>query len=272
MIRARPLALALGLAASCTEVVSLTRAVDATIDADATNACEQPSQEHQLRSWSFGDAARCLPSALGERACRLVVTIPAGETAATWCTAALGREAIFGSARACSVRPTPSFVASAPFSPGEHGFYLDALHCATLTDEPGGWRAGLDARLECILVRLSDEASLATPCAQAPIGTACGVGAPPPCLFGDAGAGCDTAPRTLLRSTSHECMSRICIAPERAPSSVVGECSCRCALAEGAAPTDAQLCACPTGYACTLALEHPGLSADVRGRYCAPAR
>lgn len=274
MSRPLPLALTLALAASCTEVVSLTRAVDSAADADtdATSACAQPPQEHQLQAWSLRDATRCLPAGVGGRACRLVVTIPASETAATWCTAARGREPIADAPRACSVRATPSFAAGAAQAPGEHGFYLDALRCATLTDEPGGWRADLDARLECVSVTLSDEAARATPCAREPVGAACGVGAPPPCLFDDADAGCSPTPRTLLRSTAHECMSRICLASERAPTSLVGACSCRCALAANAAPTDGALCACPTGYACTLSLEHPSLSADVRGRYCAPAR
>ena len=56
--------------------------------------------------------------------------------------------------------------------------------CLVLTDEPGGWRAGLRARLECALASVDDGGAPAA-CLRRPLGAACSVGAPSECLLAD---------------------------------------------------------------------------------------
>ncbi len=270
-MRPPPLALALGLAASCVEVISLTRAPDATVSADASSPCPGAPQDNQVWAWTLPETDPCLPSGLRPRACRLVVAVPAGETVEGWCTRARGRYPLPGAASECGVAIAPSYEATGAYAPGDHGFYLTDGRCLVLTDEPGGWRAGLRARLECALASVDDGGAPAA-CLRRPLGAACSVGAPSECLLADPRAGCGLALPPTLRASSSECASNLCLGSSSADASRAGVCVCRCAVADGVDAGTSTLCACPAGFACEAALDNPTLPPDMRGRYCVPAR
>lgn len=260
---------AVALTASCVEVISLTRAPDDAAPDDVSPRCPEAPQDNWVSTWMLPDTNPCLPGEPIPRACRVVVTVPAGETLAGWCTASRGRSPIAGSTTECAVNAAPSFLATGVLSPAEHGFYLAQGRCVVLTDEPGGWRTGLRARLECALANPSVATSM---CTRRPLGVTCSVGAPSRCLLGDAGADCELAAGPVLRVDSNECESRLCLATSSADASRAGACACRCALADGVDASASPRCACPAGFTCTGVFDHPTLPPDMRGRYCVLAR
>lgn len=270
-MRPPPLVVALGLTASCVEVISLTRAPDATVSPDAASPCPAAPQDNQVLALTLADADPCLPSGLRPRACRLVVAVPTGETAERWCTAARGRYPLPGAATECGVTLAPSYAATGVYDATDHGFYLTQGRCVTLTDEPGGWRTGLHARLECAVADVPD-AGAPSACLRRPPGASCSVGAPSGCLLVDPRAGCGVAIPPLLRTSTGECASNLCLGSSSDDASTAGVCTCRCAAAEGVDAGTSPLCACPAGYACEGVVDHPTLPPDMRGRYCVLAR
>lgn len=261
--------LAFAASSACVEVVSLTQPrADATVERDATSVCSQPEQDQLLVTLHIDDAARCIGARPRVRACRVVVSIPVGESAASWCTATLGRVAVEGEPSSCSIRAAPSYERSGALAAGDHGMYFDSSGCVAITDEPGGWRAGLSGRLECLTF---NEVTTGAACDLRPLGASCRVGATTTCLFVDAGAGCGSSSTTLARAISHECATGVCLA-QGDGGAVSGACSCRCALASDVDAGRSPLCACPSGFECVAALEHPSTPEDLRGRYCVRTR